>query len=160
VLAVNPDGCQLGLRANARGVDLNRNFASENWLAGGTVYRWNSAAEERDVRLGTGTEAGSEAETRALCKLIDELNPAWIVSIHEPLACVEDPLASPLGHWLAEQMQLPLVTDVGYATPGSFGTWCAERKLHCITLEFPPISADAASEEYLHTLVELLTYSQ
>lgn len=26
VLAVNPDGCQLGLRANANGVDLNRNF--------------------------------------------------------------------------------------------------------------------------------------
>ncbi|WP_268647502.1 murein tripeptide amidase MpaA, partial [Escherichia coli] len=25
VLAVNPDGCQLGLRANANGVDLNRN---------------------------------------------------------------------------------------------------------------------------------------
>lgn len=26
VLAVNPDGCQLGLRANANGIDLNRNF--------------------------------------------------------------------------------------------------------------------------------------
>ncbi len=29
VLAVNPDGCQLGLRANANGVDLNRNFPAQ-----------------------------------------------------------------------------------------------------------------------------------
>ncbi|MCD8726117.1 M14 family zinc carboxypeptidase, partial [Klebsiella pneumoniae] len=41
---VNPDGCQLGLRANARGVDLNRNFPAANWKQGETVYRWNSAA--------------------------------------------------------------------------------------------------------------------
>jgi murein tripeptide amidase MpaA len=33
ILAVNPDGCQLGLRANARGVDLNRNFPAANWCA-------------------------------------------------------------------------------------------------------------------------------
>lgn len=51
VLAVNPDGCQLGLRANARGVDLNRNFPAANWKEGETVYRWNSAAET--ARCGT-----------------------------------------------------------------------------------------------------------
>lgn len=158
ILAVNPDGCQLGLRANARGVDLNRNFATDNWQPKGSVYRWNSAAEERDVRLGTGSEAGSEAETRALSQLIDELRPAWTVTIHEPLACVEDPDNSDLGKWLSRRMDLPLVTDVGYATPGSFGTWCAERRLPCITLEFPPVSADAASEDYLQALIELLTY--
>ena len=59
ILAVNPDGCQLGLRANARGVDLNRNFPAANWRAGETVYRWNSSAEERDVVLLTGDKPGS-----------------------------------------------------------------------------------------------------
>lgn len=32
---------------------------------------------------------------------------------------------------------LPLVTSVGYETPGSFGSWCADLNLHCITAEFP-----------------------
>ncbi len=31
VLAVNPDGCQLGLRTVTSGIDLNRNFPAANW---------------------------------------------------------------------------------------------------------------------------------
>ncbi|WP_145544365.1 murein tripeptide amidase MpaA [Yersinia frederiksenii] len=157
VLAVNPDGCQLGLRANANGVDLNRNFPARNWQAGETVYRWNSVADARDVVLSTGEYAGSEPETQALCALITQLAPRWVVSFHEPLACIEDPDSSELGARLAANFELPLVTSVGYATPGSFGSWCAERNLPCITAELPPISADAASESYLAALIELLT---
>ncbi|ROR14918.1 murein tripeptide amidase MpaA [Erwinia sp. JUb26] len=158
VLAVNPDGCQLGLRANANGVDLNRNFPAANWKNGDTVYRWNSAAAERDVLLSTGDRAGSEPETQALCQLIHQLKPQWIVTFHEPLACIEDPHESPLGHWLAEQTALPLVTSVGYATPGSFGSWCADLNLPCITAELPPISADEATERYLAAMVALLRW--
>ncbi|OVZ92892.1 murein tripeptide amidase MpaA [Yersinia alsatica] len=157
VLAVNPDGCQLGLRANANGVDLNRNFPAKNWQAGDTVYRWNSVADARDVVLSTGEYAGSEPETQALCTLITQLSPSWVVSFHEPLACIEDPDSSELGARLADNFELPLVTSVGYATPGSFGSWCAERNLPCITAELPPISADAASECYLAALIDLLT---
>lgn len=47
VLAVNPDGCQLGLRANARGVDLNRNFPRQTGKKGkrciAGIARQNSA---------------------------------------------------------------------------------------------------------------------
>lgn len=157
VLAVNPDGCQLGLRANARGVDLNRNFPAANWQSGETVYRWNSVADERDVTLSAGASAGSEPETKALCALIHQLAPAWVISFHEPLACIEDPLASAAGSWLAEQMALPLVTSVGYATPGSFGSWCADLGLPVITAELPPVSADEASEKYLAPLTALLS---
>lgn len=106
VLAVNPDGCQLGLRANANGVDLNRNFPAQNWQSGDTVYRWNSAANARDVVLSTGEQAGSEPETQALCALIAQLSPSWVVSFHEPLACIEDPRCSVLGTRLAEQFEL------------------------------------------------------
>lgn len=156
VLTVNPDGCQLGLRANANGVDLNRNFPAANWKAGETVYRWNSSAESRDVVLLTGDNPGSEPETDALCKLIHKIHPAWVVSFHDPLACIEDPQQTPLGEWLADAFTLPLVTSVGYATPGSFGSWCADIGLHCITAEFPPISADEASEKYLAAMTDLL----
>jgi protein MpaA len=159
ILAVNPDGCQLGLRSNANGVDLNRNFPAANWRSGDTVYRWNSTAQARDVRLSTGGRPGSEPETQALCHLIHRLKPHWVVSFHEPLACIEDPDSSRLGVWLAQKFALPLVTSVGYETPGSFGSWCADLSLPCITAELPPISADAASETYLAAMVELLTYS-
>ncbi|MBJ7220944.1 MULTISPECIES: murein tripeptide amidase MpaA [unclassified Brenneria] len=159
VLAVNPDGCQLGLRANANGVDLNRNFPATNWQPGNTVYRWNSRAEQRDVELSTGETPASEPETKALCGLIEKLNPAWVVSFHEPLACIEDPQRSVFGQWLAQQFDLPLVTNVGYDTPGSFGSWCADRMLPCITAELPPVSADAASECYLNAMTALLVMS-
>ncbi len=87
--------------------------------------------------LLTGDHPGSEPETRALCQLIHRLQPARVVSFHDPLACIEDPRRSELGEWLADAFALPLVTSVGYETPGSFGSWCADLNLHCITAEFP-----------------------
>ncbi|MGL9723549.1 murein tripeptide amidase MpaA [Sodalis sp. (in: enterobacteria)] len=157
VLAVNPDGCRFGLRANARGVDLNRNFPAANWQSGETVYRWTSATQARDVALATGDQAGSEPETQALCRLIDDLRPAWVVSFHEPLACIEPAPPSPLTQRLAQTFRLPLIESVGYATPGSFGSWCADRRLPCITVELPAISADAATHDYLEAMIALLT---
>lgn len=158
ILAVNPDGCQLGLRANVNGVDLNRNFPAANWQAGDTVYRWNSVADARDVLLSTGNAPASEPETAALCQLIHRIRPRWVVSWHEPLACIDDPHHSPLASWLAEQTGLPVVSSVGYATPGSFGSWCADLSLPCITTEMPAISVDEATEVYLDAMINLLRW--
>ncbi|WJV68791.1 murein tripeptide amidase MpaA [Pectobacteriaceae bacterium CE70] len=159
ILAVNPDGCQLGIRSNANGVDINRNFPASNWQPGETVYRWNDATKARDVTLSTGDAPGSEPETQALCQLIDRLSPPWVVSFHEPLACIDDPQCSVLGTWMAYHFSLPQVDNVGYGTPGSFGSWCADRALLCITAELPVIAADTANERYLDPMVNLLGHN-
>lgn len=157
LLAMNPDGCQLGTRTNAKNVDLNRNFATRNWQIKNTVYRWNNKIDVRDVQVKTGSCPASEPETQALCALIKKLKPCFIVSFHEPIACIDDPIQSDLGYWLAAQLSLPLVSNIGYASPGSFSTWCAEHGYPCITAELPAISADLATEQYLIPLIKLLS---
>lgn len=157
VLSINPDGNQLGTRSNANGVDLNRNFPSQNWSNAGTIYRWNSHATERDVFLKSGVAKASEPETSALIALINTLQPAFVVSFHEPLGCIDCNQALPLAEHLAATFNLPRVEDVGYATPGSFGTWCDEQSIANITLELPPISVDEVTERYLSATLALLT---
>ncbi|MDA9556392.1 murein tripeptide amidase MpaA [Vibrio sp.] len=158
ILSTNPDGNQLGLRSNANGVDLNRAFPTKNWAKGGTVYRWDSKQKERNVNIGTGSATPREPEVDALCQFIHHHKPKFIVSIHEPLACVDVDAPCNLSHWLSERMNLPLVSGAGYETPGSFGTWCHEQGYHCITLELPAISFDEATGIYIDTLSQLLTY--
>ena len=70
----------------------------------------------------------------------------------------DENLKAVIGEWLAQAFELPLVTSVGYETPGSFGSWCADLNLHCITAEFPPISSDEASEKYLFAMANLLRW--
>jgi murein peptide amidase A len=156
VLAANPDGLMRGTRGNARGVELNRNFPTGNWRPDPVMHRATLDAE-RDVALSPGEEPGSEPETQALIALIEELEPEAVVALHAPLGCIDDPNDSALGRWLAERTGLPLVPDVGYPTPGSFGTWGAERGLPVVTYEFEPTGPDAAARRHVPVLVDLLT---
>ena len=155
VLAANPDGLLRGTRANARGVDLNRNFPASNWRPDPVAYRVFSE-DPRDIALSTGKSAGSEPETQALVGLIDELQPKTVIAVHAPLACVEEPERSDLGVWLAEQSQLPLVDSVGYETPGSFGSWAPEHDRHVITYELPVDSPEGHLRSKSPVFVELL----
>ena len=110
----------------------------------------------REVALSPGAEPGSEPETQALIALIRDLEPEAVVALHAPLACIDDPNDSELGRWLAERTGLPLVPDVGYPTPGSFGTWGAEQGLPVVTYEFGLVTPDEVSRVHVPVLVDLL----
>lgn len=63
-------------KANARGVDLNRNFNAG--------FRKNNSRGTKRGREGySGPYALSERETKALAKLIDQINPKAVINYHE-----------------------------------------------------------------------------
>jgi len=117
----NPDGVAARSRFNARGVDLNRNFAAAN--------RRNSPRH--------GPAALSEPETRVIEAIIREYSPERIVSIHQPLACVDyDGPAEELARQMAGDCGLP-VRKLG-AQSGSLGSYAGlSMSIPTVTLELP-----------------------
>ena len=156
ILCGNPDGMLRGTRGNGRGVDLNRNFPTSNWRLEPVFYK-SRANDARDIALSPGTEPASEPETRALLSLIDRVKPRAIVSLHSALACVDDSGASHLGRQLADRCALPFLTEIGYPTPGSMGTWAGERGLNLVTLELEDASLYTLKDRHVPMLIDLMT---
>ena len=156
ILCGNPDGMLRGTRGNGRGVDLNRNFPTSNWLPDPVQYK-SRANDARDIALSPGPEPASEPETRALLSLIDRLQPGAIVSLHSALACVDDSGASHLGRQLADRCALPFLTEIGYPTPGSMGTWASERGVNLVTLELEDASLYTLKDRHVPILIDLMT---
>ncbi len=119
--AANPDGLAACTRENARGVDINRNFATGNYTA--------SAAH--------GGRAMSQPEAQYLRGLIDRYRPARIITIHQPLSCIDyDGPAQTLAAAVARASGLP-VKKLG-ARPGSLGSYAGvENQIPTVTVELP-----------------------
>lgn len=113
----NPDGLANGTRFNAHNVDLNRNFIAAN--------------RRGDVQGGSA--ALSEPEAYAIYQLTQQYSPNRIVSIHQPLACIDyDGPGQQLANHMAQYCDLP-VKRLG-AKPGSLGSYAG------ITLGVPIIT--------------------
>ena len=156
ILCGNPDGALRGTRGNARGVDLNRNFPTSNWKPDPVFYK-TRANDARDIALGPGPEPASEPETGALLALLDRLKPRAVLSLHSALACVDDSGSSHLGRQLADRCALPFLTEIGYPTPGSMGTWAGERGLNLVTLELEDASLYTLKDRHVPILIDLMT---
>ncbi|MEA3285964.1 MAG: murein tripeptide amidase MpaA [Candidatus Marinimicrobia bacterium] len=156
ILTANPDGVLAGTRCNARGVDLNRNFPADNWKSDPVYYR-NHWDRPQNIALSPGIQPGSESETKAILNLIASQRPELIISLHGFLGCIDDPLASAVAKDIAIRTQLELVPDVGYSTPGSFGSWCAEQGLPIITYEIPSHGMLELREHHIPVLRDIMT---
>lgn len=144
----NPDGFSMGTRGNARGVDLNRNFEAAN----------------RENSRQYGMVGLSEPESRALHGLIVTYRPDRIVSIHQPLRCIDyDGQASDLANAMGNQCDLP-VQKLG-ARPGSLGAYAgATLGIPIVTMELPSQagswSEDTLWKRYGKALLAAVSYGQ
>ena len=128
VSTVNPDGHRRGDRRNARGVDLNRNFP----------VGWSGSEPPGSGYFG-GPKPFSEAESRAVRRLVRRIDPDLTVHYHQPWGPV---LAPCTGRARAERRYskrsgLPLQRCRGERLPGTATRWQERRSGNAFVVELP-----------------------
>lgn len=143
---LNPDGMAQNIRTNANGVDLNRNFPTQNW-----------ELTERNEFFG-GESAGSEIETGFITEIIEIYNPELILTLHAPFKVVNyDGNAQEISEKISQIINYPVEPSIGYPTPGSFGTYAGiEQKIPTITLELDEECPVENLTEPVHKIFRLL----
>jgi protein MpaA len=133
---VNPDGNAARSRRNARGVDLNRNFPSQNWRDDPSTH-------------GPGPRPASEPETRFVLALLRIYSPVRVIATHAAAACVNwDGPAEALAERMSRECRLPVEATIGYPTPGSLGSYLGiDRGVPTITFELATKESVGAAQD-------------
>lgn len=151
---VNPDGLlrRPAQRMNDRGVDLNRNFPSPNWLVEAPDY-WIRRTS-RNPRRYPGEAPLSEPESRWLHEQIETFEPAAIVAVHAPLHVLDyDGPPDP------PQRLGPLHLKQMGTYPGSLGRFAGiHLGLPVVTLELPSAGIMPTADEQRRMWVDLVAW--
>jgi predicted deacylase len=107
----NPDGFAAHHRRNAHGVDLNRNYP----------YHW----VDLDGSYESGPRPASEPETKAMMRFLRDVDPAYLLSFHQPLHGVDTDNKRPgFSRHVARTLHLPATTlDCGGVCHGTMTGW-------------------------------------
>jgi len=132
---VSPDGTARGTRHTASGVDPNRNWPAKNFTAAPT----------------RGPRPLSEPEVAAAHADLGRFEPELVIVLHStkrgPFVNFDGP-ARELAEIFARAAGAPwkVVADMGYATPGSFGSWMGvDRGVPTLTVELQRGAPESAS---------------
>jgi len=132
----NPDGLAHHTRKNAHGVDLNRNYP----------YRWAPL----DGGYESGPKPSSEPETRAMKRFLARVDPAYVLSFHQPLHAVDVTQRPAFSKRVARALDLPRTRlTCGSTCHGTMTMWFNHRfDGFALTVEYgasPPASKLAAA---------------
>ena len=143
---LNPWGKERGIRVNQNGVDLNRNYPTRNWIK-----------TEKNENY-SGDNPASEETTKQMIELLEEMKPDIILTLHAPLKCVNyDGPAKEQAEKISKICGLPVIANLGYPTPGSFGTYCGvERHIPTITLELDDEESNEKCYERTRPVIDYL----
>lgn len=135
---LNVDGYRTSSRVNAHQVDLNRNYPSKDWKKDFTQQKYNP-----------GPKPLSEPENQFLVDLLDEFKPGLILSFHtwKPILNYNGD-SQDVAEFLSSFNQYPIASDIGYSTPGSFGSFVPEKYgAGVITYECPPLGENKSLKQ-------------
>tara|TARA_B100001971_G_C18268046_1_gene596654 strand:+ start:93794 stop:94891 length:1098 start_codon:yes stop_codon:yes gene_type:complete len=162
-------------RTNARGVDINRNFPTQDW-AKNAIKLWKTRYGS-DKRRFPGKYALSEQETIFSVNIINLYKPQKIISVHAPLTLLDydGPSFSQSEGKAAKQLLVQMSNKAGKYKisnypffTGSLGNWAGnERNIPTYTLELPNSDWNKTDTYYKmfrtalhHAIQDNLSYSE
>ena len=166
ITSMNPDGVARGRnadgRANANGVDLNRNFPSLNWVA-----NWDRDNCWNQRPTTGGPFGGSEPETRAIMNLISAQHIDALISYHSAALGVFpggepwEPASERLAGALSDATGYPYPPiDIGCHYTGTLADWAVENGvMAAVDMELSN-HRDAEFKRNLKAVQELMSFAE